>query len=149
MATPEAATEERVLVLMPTARDAERTCALLAEAGMVGAPCADVDALCPVLAAGAGVALPTRAGVPGNGAARLTAALAAQPTWSDVPLVVLTREGAEGRHASFRESANVTLVERPVRMRTLLSVVRSALRARRHQYQVRDHLAGRQRAEEA
>ena len=80
---------------------------------------------------------------------RLSAALGGQPAWSDVPLVVLTREGAEARQASFRESANVTLVERPVRMRTLLSVVRAALRARRRQYEVRDLLAERQRAAEA
>ena len=44
---------------------------------------------------------------------------------------------------------NVTLVERPVRMRSLLSVVRAALRSRRHQYAVRDHLAEREREAEA
>ena len=105
--------------------------------------------MCRELAAGAGVVLLTDEALAGGGADRLSAALGDQPAWSDVPLVVLTREGADGRHASFRESANVTLVERPVRMRTLLSVVRAALRARRRQYEVRDLLAERQRAAEA
>ena len=42
---------------------------------------------------------------------------------------------------------NATLVERPVKVRSLLSVVRAALRSRRHQYAIRDHLAERDRAE--
>src|SRR4051812_45507271 len=113
MATPEATVEERVLVLMPTAQDAGRTCALLAEHGMACTVCADVGAICRELAAGAAVALLTDDAVAGGGAERLAAALGSQPVWSDFPLVVLTREGVEGRHAPFRESANVTLVERP------------------------------------
>lgn len=78
---------------------------------------------------------------------RLNAALSAQPPWSDFPLVVLAR-GSGGGHA-LRESMNATLVERPVKIRSLLSVVRAALRARRRQYEVRDHLAERERQAEA
>jgi GAF domain-containing protein len=43
---------------------------------------------------------------------------------------------------------NVSLVERPIRVRSLLSVVRAALRSRRHQYTVRGHLAERKRLEQ-
>jgi PAS domain S-box-containing protein len=143
MATPD--TEGRVLVLMPTPRDAARTCDLLAGAGLAGVPCADAGAVRRELAAGAGAVLLADEALAGGD--WLFEALAGQPDWSDLPLVVLAREGAG--HASFRESANVTLVERPVRMHTLLSVVRAALRARRHQYAVRDLLAERQRAAEA
>jgi signal transduction histidine kinase len=39
--------------------------------------------------------------------------------------------------------ANVTLLERPVRVATIVTVLRSALRARQRQYDVRDHLAER------
>ncbi|MCE9562128.1 MAG: PAS domain S-box protein [Planctomycetes bacterium] len=142
MATPE--TEDRVLVLMPTQRDAARTCEFLAGAGLAGTPCADPREVRRELAAGAGVVLLTDEAL--GGGDWLSEALANQPTWSDLPMIVLSREGAG--HASFRESANVTLVERPVRMRTLLSVVRAALRTRRHQYDVRDLLTERQRAAE-
>src|SRR5690242_19526978 len=128
MTTPGLEAEDRVLVLMPTARDAARTCELLAEEGLSGAACADVDAVCRELAAGAGVVLLTDEAIGGGGAERLAAALGDQPAWSDVPLVVLTREGVDRRHVPFGETANVTLVERPVRTRTLLSVVRSGLR---------------------
>ncbi len=44
---------------------------------------------------------------------------------------------------------NVTLLERPLRPVTLISAVRSALLARKRQYEVRDHLCERQAAEEA
>ena len=40
------------------------------------------------------------------------------------------------------------LLERPVRVPTLLSSVRSALRARRRQYEVRDYLIERKRSDE-
>ena len=40
-----------------------------------------------------------------------------------------------------------TLVERPLKLRSLVSVVRAALRSRRHQYAIRDHLAERERME--
>jgi len=45
--------------------------------------------------------------------------------------------------------ANVTLLERPVRVATLVTTVRSALRARQRQLDVRDHLVERSRAEAA
>jgi PAS domain S-box-containing protein len=149
MATPGPATEDRVLVLMPTAQDASRTCEFLAASGLVGTACADIDMVCRELARGAGIVLLTDEAIGKGGAERLSVALGDEPAWSDVPLVVLTQEGADGRNVSFRESANATLVERPVRMRTLLSVVRSGLRARRRQYEVRDNLAERQRTEES
>src|SRR5690606_24699142 len=43
---------------------------------------------------------------------------------------------------------NVTLLERPVRIATLASAVRTALRARNRQYQIRTHLAEREQADE-
>ncbi len=73
----------------------------------------------------------------------IAATLQAQPPWSDIPLVVLAREGASG--LPNRESMNVTLVERPLKVRSLLSVVLAALRSRRRQYEVRQHLEDRVR----
>src|SRR5205085_9844227 len=69
--------------------------------------------------------------------------------WSDVRVVGLTRPGADSRAPAeaVRMLGNVTLIERPVRVATLLTSVRSALRARERQYQIREHLAERERAE--
>ena len=76
-----------------------------------------------------------------------------QAKWSDFPVIVLTAqefEVAPGRAGRIMEPlGNVTLLERPVRMNNLLSTVRSALRARSRQYQIRDHIQQQTAAEEA
>ncbi|VTR97915.1 diguanylate cyclase : Sensory box protein OS=Janthinobacterium agaricidamnosum NBRC 102515 = DSM 9628 GN=GJA_4246 PE=4 SV=1: PAS_3: PAS_3: PAS_3: PAS_3: PAS_8: HisKA: HATPase_c: Response_reg [Gemmata massiliana] len=140
--------DERVLVLMPTGRDGERTRAALEGGGLTAVVCADTGSLCREIAAGAGTALLTEEALVGSGNT-LQEALRSQPPWSDFPLVVLAREGAADRGLEIREAMNATLVERPVKIRSLLSVVRAALRDRRHQYAVRDHLAERERQAEA
>ena len=73
----------------------------------------------------------------------LALVVAQQAPWSDLPVLVLTRQGADSADASLAVSAlgNVTLLERPVRVATLVSTVRTALRARERQYQIRRHLA--------
>ena len=55
--------------------------------------------------------------------------------------------GARARRCA--RSATSPLLECPVRVATLLSAVRTALRARDRQYQIRGHLADRARAEES
>jgi signal transduction histidine kinase len=85
-------------------------------------------------------------------------ALNSQPSWSDVPIVLLTGEGelsdALPRVLSgVAVKGNVTLLERPVRVATLTTVIRSAQRARQRQLDVRDLVeserAARLQAEEA
>jgi PAS domain S-box-containing protein len=140
--------DEQILVLMPTARDGEKTRKALAAAGLNCTVCGDLAELCREIDRGAGAALLTEEALAADRDGRLAAVLRDQPPWSDLPLVIIAREGAGGRGHEIRESLNVSLVERPVRIRSLLSVVRAALRARRHQYAVRDHLAERRRAAE-
>ncbi len=142
-------TEDRVLVLMPSPQDNLTTCNLLEGSGLTGIPCEDLDDVCRELLAGAGALLLTDEVMRGDGAECLSSILADQPSWSDIPVVLLSRERSETRNTSFREAVNATLVERPVRMRTLLSVIHSALRARRRQYEVRDYLAERHQTAEA
>ena len=73
--------------------------------------------------------------------------LSDQPQWSDLPLVVLASEGEEARGHRIRESMNATVVERPVKTRSLLSIIQAALRSRHHQYAIRNHLTERDRAD--
>ncbi len=80
---------------------------------------------------------------------RLFESLDRQPSWSDVPIVILTGEdelsGALPRALrGVAEKGNVTLLERPVRVTTLTTVIRSGLRARQRQLDVRAHLQQRQ-----
>src|SRR5688572_13065350 len=113
-------------------------------AGLLPQICRDVDDATTALP-GAGVLLVTEEALTASVFARLLHDLAAQPPWSDVPVVVLTRSGRQAEPdplalQRFHRLGNVTLLERPVRVMTLISTVESALRARRRQYEVRDHL---------
>jgi signal transduction histidine kinase len=90
-----------------------------------------------------------------NGAiGALALRLSAQPPWSDFPIIVLTGSGmstasTESAVRSRAPLGNITLLERPLRPVTLISSVRSALIARRRQYEVREHLRERTAAEDA
>lgn len=139
-------TDDRILVLMPTVKDGERTRLVLQ--GLPCEVCQDLSELCRKMAEGAGAALLAEETLVADRERCLAEVLRNQPAWSDFPLVVLATNASTERGDRIRETMNVTLVERPVRGRSLLSVIRAALRARRHQYAIRDRLAERQRAEE-
>jgi PAS domain S-box-containing protein len=84
--------------------------------------------------------------------ARLIEALKGQPSWSDLPIIVITGGGEADqrrlrRLATSGSISNIALLERPFHPETLLSAVEAALRARRRQYQVRALLQN-QRASE-
>ena len=71
-----------------------------------------------------------------------------QPEWSDLPLLILTSSGKETLESRRRAHdrlrlGQLTLLERPLRQSSLLSSVRTALRARRRQFEVRDAIASR------
>jgi PAS domain S-box-containing protein len=137
--------ESRVLVLAPTGRDAALIAKVLDEAGIEAMPCADATELCRQISAGAGAALlAEEALTDADGQrARLARMLAEQPPWSDLPLLVLTQQGADSPavQRAMEDLGNVTLVERPIRVAAFVSLVSSALRARQRQYQIRASLA--------
>ena len=138
----DASAEERVLILAPTGKDARLSESILAECGVASLSCADLEAICHEIDAGAGAVLLTEEALRRGGLSRLVETLGRQPAWSDLPLLVLTGEGADSELAlrSLETLGNVTLLERPVRVPALVSAVRAALRGRRRQYQIRDHL---------
>ncbi|MDP2310198.1 MAG: PAS domain-containing protein [Pseudomonadota bacterium] len=133
------------VVLLPTPLDGEVSGTALADAGFDGVVCPDLPSLCDELARGVGVAILTEEAMEGEGVERLTALLADQPLWSDIPIILLTRALSESSIATTAVASlgNVTLLERPVRLATLVSTLRSALRARTRQLQVREHVRAR------
>ena len=81
---------------------------------------------------------------------RLSGFLEAKPAWSDIPLIILTvrrREAAAHWRlvADVPSVRNATLLERPMRIETLLQAVRVALRTRERQYELRAYIAERER----
>ena len=140
--------EERVLLLAPTPKDAAMTQRILGDVGIACSTCSSVQALCTELALGAGAVVLTEEASSSSEIATLVIHLRRQPPWSDMPIVVLAGAGANssaGRSA-MELLGNVTVLERPVQMASLVSVVRTLLRARQRQYQIREHLLEREEA---
>jgi len=139
--------DERVLVLMPNQRDTDRTAQILGEANIYCDPCADFDQLCREVLRGAGAVLLTDEMLADGFGERFRRVLAQQPAWSGVPVLLVTRDGAnEWSERGVLAGYNHTIVvERPARARSLVSAVRSALRARSNQYQIRDAISERDR----
>ena len=139
------ALDERVLVLAPVGRDGELACRLLEEHGVGAHRCRDVDALVRELARGAGALLVADEALSEAALAALLPVLAAQPAWSDLPLIVISNQGAPpaAAHETLKrveQLGHVSLLDRPVRLFSLVSITRTALRARRRQYEARDML---------
>ena len=120
---------------------------MLAKAGIAADTVQSMSAVVRELKHGAGVLLLPEEAIAG-GEIHLLRVLAEQPPWSDLPILVMTRPGADSAYAAHavRVLSNVTLLERPLQVATLISAIRTALRARGRQYQIRAHLAERARA---
>lgn len=131
--------EERVLVVAPTVRDAQLSQALFQQDGLSCAICRDLTNFGAELARGVGVVVLTEEALLPGGQQLLASALSTQPTWSALPVIVLT----EARHRPLlttpllQQLGNVLILERPISSHTLRNVVRMELRARRRQYQAR------------
>src|SRR5688572_6667604 len=143
--------EERLLILAPTGKDASLACSILDEARVPCTVCASLEKLAAELEAGAAALLIAEEAIGDGDAPFLAAAVARQPPWSDLPILVLTRPGADSATVSqaLHTLGNVTLLERPTRVGALVSAVRVAMRARQRQYQIRAHLAERERTADA
>jgi signal transduction histidine kinase/CheY-like chemotaxis protein len=132
--------ERRIVICAPTGRDATLTARVLQSVGIHSIVCASNEELMRQLPLGAGALLLVEEVVSGAAMRPLAEYVASQPTWSDIPILLLTRSGADSLDVqrAVEHLGNVTLVERPVRTIALITATRSAVRARERQYQVRD-----------
>ena len=140
---------ERVIVFLPKSRDAESILRVLEVAGVASMMCATYEDLSAEIDKGAGALIIEEEELTPRVGAHLSATLDSQPSWSELPIIVLLRHGPETQTArnALLLPGDVTLVERPVRVNTLVAVVRSALRSRRRQYLVRDKLLALEQSE--
>lgn len=147
-------TDQTILVLAPIGRDAPLTCDVLKRSHLEAQVCRSMTEFCAGVSSGAGAGILTEEALSAASIEQLAAALDQQPPWSDFPSIVLLNSGEpSGRTLRILELlkpiGNMTLLERPVRVNTLLTVARSALRGRERQYQIRDYLVERKKSEEA
>src|SRR5690242_20230012 len=122
--------EERVLILAPTGRDAVLACQVLTAANISSRPCADEAELFREVEAGAGAALLAEEALNPWTVNGLLQVLSAEGPWSDLPLILFARGGQTSEDILERLGplGNATILERPVRLSTLLSTVKAALR---------------------
>jgi signal transduction histidine kinase/ActR/RegA family two-component response regulator len=148
----------RVLFLAPTRRDGVVARQVLEKAGITVQSCASPEELIGEVEAGAGAILLPEEAVRQGESERLVGWLSRQPAWSDLPVLVLARPGADSATVAtaMDRMGNLTVLERPLRVSSLVSAIRTALRSRRRQYETREHLlriesdvTDRKRAEEA
>ena len=143
-----------VLILAPTAHDATVGKRMLEEAGFSSRVMRTVEDLCEALRDHTGVVMIAEEALHAAGTQQLQCLLDEQPSWSDLPIVLIAGENGLSRTipatlADFATHANVMLLERPVRVATLVTTLRSALRARRRQIDLRNYLDERLASERA
>ncbi len=143
----------RVLVLAPFGKDAVLVREVLERSGIPVGVVGDVAAIARCVGGGAGVAIVAEESLNEEGIELLGRSVSAQPTWSDFPIIVLTGGGATTPYTemmvrSRTPMGNLNLIERPLRPATLISSVRTAIRSRLRQYEIRDHLEEREQVEE-
>ncbi len=137
------------MIVPPTRRDGETTCALLREAGLEGLALAGLEELSREIQRGAGAILLTDDIVRSDELEPLLRVLEAQPPWSDLPIVMLMQGGVQSPRARevIRALRNVTVLDRPTSTRTVVSTAHAAVRTRERQYQIRDQLESIRQAE--
>lgn len=136
-------------MLVKGARDGALTADLLRDAGVTASICSSARELCARMEEGAAAALLAEE-VLGEGVLEaLAEAMSRQPAWSDFPIVVFSSgrasDGSVAREEDVRVLGNVTFLDRPVRTRSMLAAVRSAIRSRRRQYEARRAIDSRDR----
>jgi PAS domain S-box-containing protein len=142
--------ELRVLVLAPTGQDGPLTLELIRSAGLTGEACRGVFDVCHSIDQGCGVLVLAEEGLATSSLSVLLECLNKQPSWSDLPIVVVTSSGDETDESrrilnAFGTTSHLAIIERPFRRSTLLSALDVAIRSRKRQYAVRDLLAEQER----
>jgi signal transduction histidine kinase/CheY-like chemotaxis protein len=138
-------TESRVLVFAPTGRDGALAAEVLHASGILARSCEDLEDLRWEIQQGAGAVLLTEEALTAGAMEHLAEVFSGQLPWSDLPVLVFSSRSAQGESVPavtqrLGAVANLILLDRPTRKVTLISAVRSALRARARQYEVRDLL---------
>ena len=134
---------ERAVILAPRGRDSQIALMILQEAGFPALITHDLVGMCKELMSGAGLAIVADEALRGADLGPLLSLLTNQPAWSDLPIVLLTHHGGPEQNPSARLGkmlGNVTFLERPFHPATLVSLVTTAVRGRRRQYEARSRM---------
>ncbi|WP_263384695.1 PAS domain-containing sensor histidine kinase [Granulicella arctica] len=141
-----------VRIIAPTGRDAELINQALQQNGLAAEICTDFEEIErhmehePI-----GPLLVAEEALTPSLVEKLSRVIEGQPSWSDLPVLILTgsfRQASPSQHIEYEKLplGSPILLERPIRTATLVSSLRAALRARQRQYEIRDTLYERDHA---
>lgn len=132
--------EQRILIYAPAGQDAALAGTVLAGSAIASHACRSPGELAEQLALGAGGVLTVDEALHAGVYSVLDAYARQQPDWSDLPIILLTHAGLDSLpvRQAIAALGNLTLLERPVHILTLITSAHAMLRARRRQYQVRE-----------
>jgi signal transduction histidine kinase len=133
------------LVLAPRGRDSSLAQTLLSRAGVESSICPDLPQLVEAIDDDTAFVLLTEDAIRNADLRPLTARLASQSAWSDLPFVLVTDHGGGPERnpiaAHWLEAlGNVWFLERPFHPVTLQSVARATIKTRRRQLEARELL---------
>ena len=119
--------------------------ATLKERGFNCAPFAELLLACKLLDRGVGVLLIAEEALFPASTEALGGFIRNQPSWSELPIIILAAGGLPSDHSaqmlSVRQPLGIVLVlERPIRQETLIAAVASSIQSRKRQYQLRAQL---------
>lgn len=131
--------EHRVLIYAPIGKDAQLVSKALARANLECFICAHNREIFTEIEKGVGALFIGDEALTADFLKGISGFLRAQPAWSDLPIIVLS-QGLDrpATQVVYPKLGNVTLLERPVRIATLVSATLSVMRARRRQYDMRE-----------
>ncbi|MBX4875013.1 PAS domain-containing protein [Rhizobium bangladeshense] len=135
----------RALIYTPAGRDASVAVSLIDEAGLESIAAADLSTFASSLSDDIALGVLTEEAVRSSDLKAIASWVSAQPSWSDLPFIVLTMRGGgpERNPSAARLSevlGNVTFLERPFHPTSFISIIRTALKGRHRQYEARAQL---------
>lgn len=133
------------LVHAPMGRDAQIAAALLEEAGIATKISSSLQTLVEAFHDDVAFVVVTEEALRHADLRPFSAWIDRQPSWSDLPFIILTARGGGPEHnpaAALLSGVlgNVSFVERPFHATTFISVARSALRGRNRQFEARSRM---------
>ncbi|GAB1594943.1 hybrid sensor histidine kinase/response regulator [Lysobacter claricitrinus] len=137
-----------ISLLLPTPRDTALTARILNRTGIATRRCSGVEDLDPSSLLRSGAIMIGEEWLAMGAMNALRQAIATQPSWSDLPVLVVARATIDSDQIGMllEQLGNATLLDRPLRIAALTSAARAALRARERQYQIRSQLDALERA---
>jgi signal transduction histidine kinase len=135
-----------ILILAPVGQDAQLAQQVLKDSDIGSEVLKNIDELCSRLRIPAAAVLITEEALTPTGQILFKETLKEQPTWSDIPIILISAGRLRTRHTKhilemFESVGNISVLERPFSIISLVAILNTAIRARKKQYHNKELIA--------